>query len=965
MQGAQIGRLGRTNFGIRLNTPEKRAAKDFNNNLIVLYARSEEECNVWVSTLRSASRRKLEDYYEVMEIIGEGGFAKVRLGRCLTTNKKRAIKTMDKAEAHAKVLGTEVAIIKRVDHPNIVKTFDVFESSEQIHIVMEYMEGGMLYDSIEDGVQFDEADVVQFMRELLDGVLYLHEMGIVHRDIKPENVLCTSKQTPLHVKIADFGLSSISTVADMKENRMLMSTMIGTPEFVAPEIARQETYTEKVDMWALGMLCYNVIARRLPLDEDRDMITQIQQGITLTFPEPEWEQYSEHARSFVRSLLCPKYEKRLSPLGCLVHRWVETIAPEQSTKFAAHGRMSNILFAPNAKTRMVMEKHHDLNVKLQWKKLYLAINAMCKLTNCCGTLKMFGTAKLRALTMVVNRGNGIEYADSNDMSCSDLSMQLRLVSTATSNSTLMGDNEGKKYDFDYRHHHQIRGSVSESYRGASAARMAREISKFDTIQGKPNGVGELSNSQYNLGKNVPKSGDMDLAFDDLDIVDDNIDIPKSLNSNDGVLTAGMESSSRSMLRFPAFGKKGQKQTNANMGCAIGAGASVGENAGGGNDGLRTDATEMRTVRKLIGKTVRGVRDSTVGKGNCDQNKNSQMVNHGADVYDPKLDEEGGSSFATSSAVLSTPCHPPGQMIGNGGSSCNGGAGSKADSSNGNGDNDHVSHSPSGMMNKMSRLSSKLGGASSKQSLRKRILQTLSKRSSEATRDGYRTEAGDVPSRKQKTGQIAMNKLSRMLRGKGGGLNHGDNSPRSNRNAPSTIWKPYQDVSNQDRRKQGLTDSHSLAGIHFPTDFDQDDEGRRYGEREDKFLVDDGVRTFDAAHLQHMYSNMEGVHQNHCRHDTHRAGSLLPKFLRRENRFGANECAISRTQSGVNTGLNVNTARGTNGNFTLSVIGKKVVGNRREGVKDGGSSGSNEEAMRNRMSPLTPSTEVPKRPGFGK
>lgn len=408
IQNAHIARLGRCHFGIKLHQSERSSAHDFNSNhLIVLYARSEEECDAWVNALQMASERKLEDYYEILHLIGEGGFAKVRLGRNLITGEQCAIKTMNKAEAQTKVVGTEIAIIKRVNHPNIVKTFDIFETSEYIHIVMEYMEGGMLYDSIEDGVKFEEADVIQFMRELLDGVLYLHQIGIVHRDIKPENVLCTSRQTPLHVKIADFGLSSISSVADTKTNRLLMSTMIGTPEFVAPEIARQETYTEKVDMWALGMLCYNVIAGKLPLDESLDMISQIQNGVILTFPEPDWQYYSPMAQSFVRSLLCSEADKRLSPLGCLVHPWLSTHIPEKSTKFGAHGRVSTFLFANTPPTPFTLQVYDSFSAKRQWTRIYTCVNALCKLAHIAGVKRLFENRALCGVAMSkIRKGPG-------------------------------------------------------------------------------------------------------------------------------------------------------------------------------------------------------------------------------------------------------------------------------------------------------------------------------------------------------------------------------------------------------------------------------------------------------------------------------------------------------------------------------------------------------------------------------
>lgn len=296
-----------------------------------------------MSSLKYAAHRKLESHYDLGPVIGEGGFAKVRMGRCVVSKQMRAIKTMDKNIVNAKLFGTEIAIIKRVSHPNIVKTFDVYETNKYIHIVMEYMEGGMLYDAIEDGIRFEEEDVAQFMSELIDGILYLHRLGIVHRDMKPENVLCTNKEVPLHVKIADFGLSSITDLADQKANKMIMSTMTGTPEFVAPEMVNGKYYSEKVDIWALGMLCYNIVCGKLPIDEDREIFPQLRNGVDLKFAEPEWKCYSEKSKSFVRALLCTNPEKRLTALACLVHPWLDERELGLSNRVAQNGRVSKYL----------------------------------------------------------------------------------------------------------------------------------------------------------------------------------------------------------------------------------------------------------------------------------------------------------------------------------------------------------------------------------------------------------------------------------------------------------------------------------------------------------------------------------------------------------------------------------------------------------------------------------------------
>ncbi|KAI0559830.1 Serine/threonine protein kinase [Gracilaria domingensis] len=249
----------------------------------------------------------------------------------------------------------------------------------------------MLYDAIEDGVTFEEADVVQFMREIIDGIIYLHNLGIVHRDLKPENILCTHDQPPFHVKISDFGLSSMSNIAEMKERRLLMSTMIGTPEFIAPEIANQQPYTEKVDIWALGMLCYNTIAHKLPLDENKDMILQLKKGLILSFPEKEWDAFGELSKSFMRAVLCLDPEKRLSPFGCLVHPWMDLKNEPRGvpTKVGAHGRFSSLFITPQFTDRDVEGESNPRmrarrrsvfvsgtwNAKRQWMVAFSAVAA--------------------------------------------------------------------------------------------------------------------------------------------------------------------------------------------------------------------------------------------------------------------------------------------------------------------------------------------------------------------------------------------------------------------------------------------------------------------------------------------------------------------------------------------------------------------------------------------------------------
>lgn len=885
VQGAQIGRLGRCNFGIRLNKLEKRAAKDFQNNLIVLYSRTEDECNVWVSALRNASQRKLEDYYEVMDLIGEGGFAKVRLGRCLTTNQNRAIKTMNKAEAHAKVLGTEVAVIKRVDHPNIVKTFDIFETSEQIHIVMEYMEGGMLYDAIEDGVQFDEVDVIQFTREILDGLHYLHEVGIVHRDIKPENVLCTSKNTPLHVKIADFGLSSISTVADMKANRMLMSTMIGTPEFVAPEIARQQTYTEKVDMWAMGMLCYNVIARRLPMDESRDMIQQIQDGITLSFPEPEWECYSPLAKSFVRSLLCEDPEKRLSPLGCLTHRWLQTAVPEQSTKFAAHGRMSNMLFMHNAQQLRAMKRHRELNVKKAWLKAYMSVSALCKLTKCCEHLKIFDSANLRAISVVADprailtsSKNSQEYvSDSSEIS---MQMQVRMLSVATSNST-NGENE----------------PPSDGSARNGTNRKDAKLRDDVLLPGESESANNAMLVQQHTSRDLRLSQSADFDFDHSDIPDCDIPAPISFNwrekppTHNQTTTEAHPTSAR-VLRFPTWMKhRGLGTPSA--------------------EGPKTEFTDLKAVRKLnlvLSKKVparnghghgaqphMSTETSQEKQTNNHYNSSHEKLHnhhhkHVADELNDPVDEHGGSSLATASNATN-----PWRS------------------------SDSIAHD--GHENALTRTKSGHGG----KSLRKRIMQTLT---GDSVKHGHGIHS---PFRKGKADGPMKNKLRMFMR-------KGDVHPRAGSDNVAHANVAAHTASGN--VKESTVDNWNISAAELGRGIGQHDDP------EDDYMIENNAQTFDAANFKHLYSEDDSSEQVR----------LTKNYTPLENAKDEG-IQFGRAASGSGVGIHLRTLpQNQNGHG----FPKKEAEERTPLAKI-----ARADSALNRISPLTPSVEVPKRGLFKK
>lgn len=318
VQGSTLTTIAKLGFQLAVHDPAVKEAA----SPITLFVRTPAEQEKWVAALSGAINRKLSHFYRELSPIGEGGFAVVRRGFDRRTNEPVAIKTITKKRAHLKLYGREIAILKCVQHPAVVRTLDIFETKDKVHVVMELCEGGMLYSAVQDGVQFEEAHVAMLMRQIFAGVAYLHSSGICHRDLKPENVLCDSSVSPRVVKIADFGLSNVFGPQDS-----MMSTLIGTPEFIAPEIAMRQAYGPAVDVWATGMMMYNVVAGNLPFEEEGDaVIGRLRHELNINFPEPVWRRYSPAALSFVRATLQRDPAKRLTAQAALVHPWLDNAA---------------------------------------------------------------------------------------------------------------------------------------------------------------------------------------------------------------------------------------------------------------------------------------------------------------------------------------------------------------------------------------------------------------------------------------------------------------------------------------------------------------------------------------------------------------------------------------------------------------------------------------------------------------
>ncbi|CDF37384.1 Calcium-dependent protein kinase [Chondrus crispus] len=278
----------------------------------------------WKAALKNAHEMRIEHFYKMGQVLGEGAFAQVRIGEDSTTKEQFAIKIINKESYDVREMQfimREVKIMMRIAHDNIVNTFDIFDSMKYLHLVIEYMQGGELFDIIADQGHLSEQRASQIIRQIIKGVEYLHDVGVVHCDIKPENILCKSKTWPLQVKLCDFGLANFYD----KYSTSSMTAMIGTPGYVAPEVVQRKPYGPPVDMWACGVVLYVMLSGRMPF-YGKDDIACLRMTATgeFSFPDREWKDISEDAKSLVRALLQISPEKRLTACAALQHRWLVT-----------------------------------------------------------------------------------------------------------------------------------------------------------------------------------------------------------------------------------------------------------------------------------------------------------------------------------------------------------------------------------------------------------------------------------------------------------------------------------------------------------------------------------------------------------------------------------------------------------------------------------------------------------------
>mmetsp|Transcript_81879 Transcript_81879/g.258279 ORF Transcript_81879/g.258279 Transcript_81879/m.258279 type:complete len:513 (-) Transcript_81879:40-1578(-) len=268
---------------------------------------------------------KIQDVYTMeKKKLGEGTYGSVVRGTHKATGKVRAIKMIAKTQMrNVERFKKEIAIMKMMDHPSIIKLFETFEDSRFIYLAMELCVGGELFDKIISAGHFTEADAAKVMQQILRAVFYMHEHSICHRDLKPENFLFLTKDAISKnvLKLIDFGLSCRYSPNE------LMATKAGTPYYVAPQVLLGK-YTHACDIWSCGVIMYILLCGYPPFygQGDAEVLAKVRLG-HVSFDARDWGHVSQQAKDLIRLMLRVNPKDRLTAEQALNHIWTKRKAP--------------------------------------------------------------------------------------------------------------------------------------------------------------------------------------------------------------------------------------------------------------------------------------------------------------------------------------------------------------------------------------------------------------------------------------------------------------------------------------------------------------------------------------------------------------------------------------------------------------------------------------------------------------
>ncbi|XP_052003967.1 myosin light chain kinase, smooth muscle isoform X2 [Xyrauchen texanus] len=302
---------------------------------------------------------KVKDLYDVEERLGTGKFGTVFKLIEKSTKKVWAGKFIKAYSAKDKEnVRQEIAVMNDLHHPKLVQCVDAFEGKTDIVMVLEMISGGELFDRIiDEDFELTEREVIKYMLQIVDGVSFIHNKGIVHLDLKPENIMCVNK-TGSKIKLIDFGL------ARRLESAGSLKVLFGTPEFVAPEVIGYEAISYATDMWSIGVICYILVSGLSPFmgDNDNETLSNVTSA-TWDFEDDAFDEISGDAKDFISNLLKKDMKARLTCDQCFQHTWLKQDTTNMEAKKLSKERMKKYI------------------LRRKWQKTGHAVRAIGRLSN--------------------------------------------------------------------------------------------------------------------------------------------------------------------------------------------------------------------------------------------------------------------------------------------------------------------------------------------------------------------------------------------------------------------------------------------------------------------------------------------------------------------------------------------------------------------------------------------------------
>ncbi|XP_059927917.1 myosin light chain kinase 3 isoform X1 [Gadus macrocephalus] len=311
----------------------------------------------------TAKQVPMGSYYSIMpdEVLGGGRFGQVHKCAELSSGLTLAAKIIKvRVMRERDEVKNEIGVMNQLNHVNLIQLYDAFESRTNLILIMEYVEGGELFDRIVDeNYKLTELDAIVFTKQICEGVQYLHQQYILHLDLKPENILCVSA-TGNQIKIIDFGL------ARKFRPREKLKVNFGTPEFLAPEVVNYDFVSFPTDMWSVGVIVYMLLSGLSPFlgDNDAETMNNILLG-QWEFDSECFENVTSEAKDFISELLIPAKSGRLSASGCTKHRWLNKLEEK-----AKHHQVT-------LKSQIKLQRY--LAAQRQWKKHFYVVTAANRL----------------------------------------------------------------------------------------------------------------------------------------------------------------------------------------------------------------------------------------------------------------------------------------------------------------------------------------------------------------------------------------------------------------------------------------------------------------------------------------------------------------------------------------------------------------------------------------------------------